>query len=157
MKTKKIRLQREPDGSLTLIRPNGKRVKDVRVAVLNPMQIEGKWYEIQGKFGKSLEIIRDPDKLDKASRALLKQDTHERYVMPRIKRIVSLRQESHISYWEVETDRGPRDFVLKEKLDNILEDDSGGFTLKDVNGNYFVIKNPKRLDKKSRRLFGKVI
>jgi hypothetical protein len=154
---KKFKLKREKDGTLTLIRSNKKRSKNVRSVVLNPMSISAKWYELQSEDGRTLETIPDLAALDVPTRKLLEEDIRDRYVLPEIKKIVSLRQESSISYWEVETDRGPRDFVIKERLDNIIEDGSGGYSIKDVVGNYFVVKDPGKLDAKSRRLFDKVI
>ncbi len=156
-KPKQIRLVREPDGTLTMLHPNGKRVKDVRVAILNPIDKGNKWYELQDHCGKSLHIFPDLTELNAASRRLLEQDVRERYVIPKIKKIYSLNQESHVSYWDVETDRGRRDFVMKDKLDNILENGKGGYTLKDVMGNYFMIEKVERLDGRSKRLFDKVI
>ena len=156
-KKKNIRLQREPDGTLTMIRLKGKKTKDVRVAILNPIEKSNNWYEIQDRWGKSLHIVPDLLELDPASRRLLEEDARERYVIPKIKKILSLNQESHVSYWDVETDRGRRDFVLKDKLDNIIENDKGGYILKDVMGNYFSIEKVERLDRKSKRLFNKVI
>jgi len=158
MKKKQIKLLRETDGTLSLVRANGKKAKDVRVAILNPIQKGDKWYELQDRWGKSLHIVGDDLLvLDPASRRLLEEDVRERYVIPKIRRICSLHQESHVSYWDVITDRGPRDFVMKDKLDNMLDNGKGGYTLKDVMGNYFSIEKTERLDSKSQKLLARII
>ena len=74
-----------------------------------------------------------------------------------IKRIDSLRSEFGVSYWEVQTDRGNREFVVRNVSENAQWITDRRLLLLDVDGNRFEISNLEVLDKKSRGLIEMVL
>ena len=57
-------------------------------------------------------------------------------------------------YWEVETDRGPRWFALREPGKNVTWLDDGHLVLRDTAGNRYEIVDVTALDGASRRWVG---
>ncbi len=61
------------------------------------------------------------------------------------------------SYWEVETDRGQREFVVQNVAENARWLSENRLLLIDVDGNRFEIPRLDQLDKKSSSLVGQVL
>ena len=94
--------------------------------------------------------------LDPASRALAEAALAERYHEPRITRIVSVEPLSGGWHWAVETDAGPRRFVLRNPDKSLSDQDDGRLLLRDVLGSRYVITRPEDLDAASRRELARI-
>lgn len=98
----------------------------------------------------SLESISEP------SQSLARQALALRYVTPEITRVLSLRHWAGNYWWQVETDRGPRHFVVKSPHKNV-QTLGHGLMIKDVLGNRFFIDSLDELDPHSRRHVERVL
>ena len=89
--------------------------------------------------------------LDEASRAAAQRALDERYLMPRITRVVATELRFGTRYLEVETDRGATTFAVREPGKNItwLSDDH--VVLRDTMGGRFEVPSVAALDPASRR------
>jgi ATP-binding cassette, subfamily B, bacterial len=74
--------------------------------------------------------------------------------LPLVRRIVRVRHEATWSEWHVETDRGPRSFIVDQE-DNIRRLDDGRHLVTDSFGMRFLIPAPEMLDAHSRRWLGR--
>lgn len=98
----------------------------------------------------SLESIPEP------SKTVAREALGLRYVTPEITRVLSLRHWAGNYWWQVETDRGPRHFVVKSPHKNI-QALGQGLMIKDVLGNRFLITSIMELDPPSRRHVERVL
>jgi len=98
-------------------------------------------------YGKNEEVgaLKGLRKLDAESRRLVEEDLERRYFIPVITRVVAAREESGVSYWEVETSRGPREFVVRGMRDSLTELEEHRMLLTDVDGNRFEIPDYTQL------------
>lgn len=68
--------------------------------------------------------------------------------MPNISSVNTLKEEFGLWYWETMTDRGPRDFVVKDPRQNIINLGQGRLLIIDVDGNRFNVDNYDLLNPK---------
>jgi hypothetical protein len=89
-------------------------------------------------------------------RTLLQQELAQREFMPEILRIRHVLTFVLPSTWQVETDRGDYDLVLKSE-DDIRRLAEHGLLIADSCGIHFLIRDTQALDKESRRLLDRFL
>ncbi len=82
---------------------------------------------------------------------LLKDDLARREFVPIIRRIVRVSGNSEPCEWEVETDRGPTQFVLKSE-DDVRRIGDHEILILDAHGTRYHIPDLSTMDVKSRRI-----
>ena len=147
-----IALARVDGVGLTLRVRGGKEHGGVRI--YNPLPFAGalRYVCFTDKKGAELAMVRVDERLTGAIRALIDEELAKRYIRAVIRRIVSIDVEGRTSYWEVETDRGQREFVLTNTVENIQRPSPGHVVITDVHENRFEIPDQGGLDLASRRL-----
>ena len=100
--------------------------------------------------GPEIGLIRDLRELDQQSRALIKDELRKRYFTPMITAIHDIKTEFGCDYWKVETDKGPRQFIVRKINKSIFEISPNRYLINDVYGNRFEIRDVLALDKRSR-------
>ena len=81
---------------------------------------------------------------------LLKTELERRDYEPEISAVISLKERYGFSYWSVKTSDGRTvQFTMQDTFRNIIRAGEDKAILLDVDGNRFVIKSIKALDKKS--------
>ena len=104
-----------------------------------------------GKKDKEIGIIEDVRKLDSKSRKVLRSELKRAYFMPRITKINRLKETHGTMKFDVETDKGQREFETRYKED-IRKLPGGRVIIKDADGNRYEIKDYMKLDKRSVNL-----
>ena len=79
------------------------------------------------------------------------------YLTSTIQNVLSVRNEFGTSYWEVETDRGQREFVVQNVAENAQWLGDHRLLIIDVDGNRFEIPRLDELDKKSLGMVEQVL
>jgi hypothetical protein len=124
------------------------RAKVVRVFALSKGSA---WVNVLDWKNKEVCLIEDPALLDGESRRLVAEELRAQYRVATITRIHSVRNEYRTLYWDVETDLGRRDFVLKWASDTIFWLGPAELLLVDIDTNRFHIPDLARLDEASRK------
>ncbi len=101
---------------------------------------------------KVIGLVADPSRLDAEMRRLAELSAADHYFIPTITRVLSMNEEFGAFYFNVETDRGQRQFVAKGVRDGIEELPDGGLLIPDVEGNRYRIRALDDLDARSQDL-----
>jgi hypothetical protein len=104
-----------------------------------------------GKKDKEIGVIEDVGKLDSKSRKVLRRQLKKAYFMPRVTKINRMKENHGIMKFEVETDKGQREFETRYKED-IRKLPAGRVIIKDADGNRYEIKDYRKLDQRSINL-----
>jgi len=88
------------------------------------------------------------------SRQALLAALAESEFLPLVTHIARVRHEATWSEWQVETDRGPRSFIVDQE-DHIRRLDDGRHVITDSFGMRFLVPAPENLDPHSRRWLGR--
>ena len=99
--------------------------------------------------GKDIGLLVDPGPLDSESKQIVDEELEKRYFVPVVERVLSVKEEFGTVYWKVETDKGPKEIVVRNLRDNLQELSSTRVIIIDVDGNRFEIPDTNKLDGKS--------
>lgn len=143
--------------SLKIINANGEEEFFERVLIRRcfPITAPDKFLSVREpdtkKNGRGFEIgmIRDINIFDKATVDLLNAELNIRYFTPEITHIYSAKEKFGYYYLEAETSAGRIAIVLNNPFYNIRSLEDGRIIINDMDGNCFVIPDPKKLDRHS--------
>lgn len=154
--SKRIRLFREPESALKLT-VDDHSYPNVKVVRAFPLSHPDHYICFLNEKDEEIGVVKDPKELDGDSRRILEEELDKRYLGSVIRRIRSVRSEFGTSYWDVDTDRGRREFVVQGVQENVIYLGKHHLVFVDVDGNRFEIPDYSRLDKKSLSLLEMVL
>ncbi len=98
-------------------------------------------------------IIEDWTRLPEENRRAVATELGLHYFVPRITRVLEVKDEFGFLYWTVETDKGPRDFVMRNNVVHFAREvGPNHWLLIDVNQARYEIADLTALDVRSQRL-----
>lgn len=107
--------------------------------------------------GREIGMLRTLRELGNQARQLIQESLNSRYFVPRIFRILEAKREFGTVYWDVETDRGARKFIMRGIRDSIHEIEPGRYLVVDIDGNRFEIPQLEKLDARSQTNWERLI
>lgn len=144
-------LERNAFGRLVYTAPGGEPQVGVLPVRAFPLAAPGEGLSLVGPDGHELVWIARLAELPIEQRTLIEAELTEREFMPSVQRIVSVSSFSTPSTWQVETDRGPTQFVLKGEED-IRRLGGGRLLITSGEGLHFGVPDLTQLDRPSKRL-----
>jgi hypothetical protein len=149
-------LQENELGQLVLKRPGEEDVIDVRPRQAFPWSAGGTMVSIRNSSGKEIVLVDDLAGLPADVRGRIERWMAANSFLPKIERIHRVNNDFGYWQWDVQTDRGPAKFRVQEREDvRFLPD--GRFSIKDTDGNVYVLAPIDQLDVDSRRAVGGVL
>lgn len=115
-----------------------------------PMSQPGRFLSLVDAKGDEIVLLEDPKALPAASWDALQRELKRRYLTATVQAITHAKVEFGATYWQVETDRGHRDFVTQSLQENAQWLTPTHLLLVDVDGNRFEIPDVENLDSRSR-------
>jgi hypothetical protein len=107
--------------------------------------------------GHEIGMLRHLRDLDGPTKLLIQSEIDKRYFIPKVIKIVSAKKEFGTIYWDIETDRGSRQFVMRGLRDSVHEIEPGRYLVNDVDGNRFEVPQISELDTKSLAVWDRVV
>ncbi len=105
-----------------------------------------------------LGIIVDCNALDPESRKAVEYELRSYYLVPTIQTIHNIREEFGFLYWAVETDRGPKEFIMRDSIiGQVRQVGPGRWLLIDINQTRYEIHNFEQLDERSQLLLNRYL
>lgn len=121
-----------------------------------PISSAGKGLAIMSADGHELAWVDEPSRLPGPVAALIAEELSRREFMPEIRAILSVSSFITPSTWQVDTDRGRTSFVLGGE-EHIRRLAGGTLLISDSYGLHFLIRDPKGLDRASRRILDRFL
>ena len=84
-----------------------------------PFDLSEEFISVQTKDGEELGIIRRLSDFSDDVADILREELARKYFVPKIKRIISLKERRGFSYWRVETDIGEMEMSLQDTYRSI--------------------------------------
>jgi hypothetical protein len=147
----------EPEGTARLTVGNDRTYLKVGVAHAAPLSRAGRYVSLLNGKGEEIVMLPDLDLLPAASREVVERELERRYLTSTIRRLLLLKQEFGVTYWEVETDRGVRDFVVRDLQENCVWLSETHLLLIDVDGSRFEIPDRVLLDERSQQFLDAIL
>ena len=149
-------LRRDAFGRLVLTDAQG--AEHVGVLAVRAFPIHAADEGIALVDGDGHELAWGPrlDQLDEPRRALLAEALDQREFMPELRRVHGVSSFATPSTWDVDTDRGRTQFVLKGEED-IRRLGHGLLIVNDAHGVQYLIRDLHRMDAASRKLLDRFL
>ncbi len=147
-----IKLTKNSKGQLCFADSKGKKYKNIKVVRVFPQDETIGYISLLNDKSEEIYLIKDINELKEKYKNLIEIELDKKYFIPEIKKILSIKLESHLAYWYTETDKGKQDFILQVNPENIIKGDEYNYFLTDTYGNKFRIKDIRKLDMKSQKL-----
>jgi energy-coupling factor transporter ATP-binding protein EcfA2 len=154
---KQIQLFREPPWILRVTILGERSYIKVQVVRAAPLSAPDRYISLLDGSGEEICLVRDPAELDEVSRQIIREELNRRYMTATVERIHSVQNELGVSYFDVQTNRGRREFVVQNIQEDIRQLGERRILLLDVDGNRFEIPDLNALDKRSARLLKLVL
>lgn len=150
-------LSRNTAGRLVLRRP-GEAIACEGVVPVRafPIAAPDSCIALVGPDGRELAWIESLDQLPAPVRALIEEELAGRDFLPEISRLRAVSAWATPCTWEVDTDRGPTQFVLKSEED-IRRIGAATLLISDSHGIQYLIRDLTRLDRGSRNLLDRFL
>ncbi len=145
-----VRLVRDGDGKV-VARFDDTSVPVRRVASAFPLTEPRRMVNLFGPEGVLIGIITDTRGMDGDSAEILAEELEKAYFMPRIIDIFAIEEKLDVSFWDVQTTKGPRTFQVRGPRKNIRPLSSTRFVIRDVDSNRYEIRNWTRLPRAAQR------
>ena len=152
-----VRLFREPPWVLRLTLEGDRSYLRVKVVRAAPLSYPDRYICLLDSRDEEICMLDRLDQVEPAMQAILREELERRYLTSRIDQVKSLRNEFGTSYWEVDTNRGPREFVVQNASENAQWLGDHRLLLIDVDGNRFEVPDLSALDKRSLALIEQVL
>ena len=149
-------LERNPFGRLVLTLADGTRHDGVTPVRAFPVAAPLEGLSLVATDGHEAAWVPRLDALPPATRTLIEQELATREFVPQVQRLVSVSSFSTPSTWQIETDRGPTQFVLKGEED-IRRLTPPALLIADSNGIQFLIRDRQALDAHSRKILDRFL
>jgi Domain of unknown function (DUF1854) len=149
---KGIRLSRDSAGGLLLTFPDGRSFAGVQVVRAAPLSQPSRYICFLDSNDQEIFTLQDLCDLDLEDRLLVEEELRVRYISSVIHRVIALRREGGTLYWETETDRGLREFVVQSSDESVRWLGERRLLLIDVDGNRLTVPDISALDRTSARI-----
>lgn len=101
--------------------------------------------------GHYLGMMQDYRQMDEASLLVVEKQLEQEYFLPRIVKIYEIKDQLSLLIWRVETDRGPRQFEVRNRRADIRWFSDTHVVIQDADGNKYEIPDLSNLDATSRQ------
>lgn len=154
--TMQFQLSRNSFGRLVLESAEHGRHESVVPVRAFPVAAPDKGIALVSTDGHEVGWIDELSSLNATTRALVEQELASREFMPELLQLVSVSSFATPSTWQVRTDRGPTELILKGEED-IRRVGREGLLVLDSHGVQFLIRDLAQLDRHSRRLLDRFL
>ena len=137
---------------VTLTLADGTVYEPLEPRRLFPVNRASQYITLLDSENKEVGIIRNLADLDKDSCEVIRNSLNDYYLVPNIVRIVSISEKYGTVHWIVETDRGTKEFDVRNRNSDIRVYDDGRVRVRDSDDNRYVIEDFHKLDAHSKKL-----
>lgn len=157
MNPTELKLFYQPPGTLRLTVGDEKSYPKVSLYQSAPLSRPGEYLSLLDSKSEEIALVKHLNELTPESRAIAEQELRRRYLTAKIKAITGIKQEFGVTYWHVDTDRGPRDFVVQSLSESCAWLSDSHLLITDVDGCRFEIEDRNVLDAPSKRFLEQVL
>jgi hypothetical protein len=129
----------------------------VSIARAFPLSKPDSYIGLRDGQDKDIGMFVTLDGMDAASRAVVDEELERRYFVPRVQRVVNVKEEFGNVTWEVETDKGRRTFLVQNLRESVQELTPTRVLVTDKDGVRYEFPDVRQLDLKSAAVLQRVM
>lgn len=149
--TKKDKITVNENNLVNLSLQNGEIFEKLEPRRLFPVSRIDEYITLLDTDGKEVAVIRKMADLDAESKEVIEYSLNDYYLVPHITRIVSITEKNGKIHWIVETDRGYKEFDVRNRNHDVRVYSDGRVRVRDSDDNRYIISDYRTLDAHSKR------
>lgn len=130
---------------------SGEHFEKLEPRRLFPVSHADTYITLLDEDGVETAIIKALTDLDEESLKVIKYSLDDYYLVPHIERILSVSEKNGKIHWVVETERGMKEFDIRNRNHDIRVYSDGRVRVRDSDDNRYIISDYRTLDSHSRR------
>lgn len=127
----------DPPGTLRLTVGADHSFPQVKLYQAWPLSSPTRYLSLVDRKGEEILMVEDLAQLTPASREVAREELARRYLTARVLAVDEIRTEFGVTYWNVTTDKGKRDFVVQSMSESSIWLSDIHLMIVDVDGNRF--------------------
>ncbi len=147
-----LRFSYAPEGNVRLEIEGERCYLSVDIGRSFPVQDARHYLSVRNALDEELPeigIIVDASQLEAQSQLIVERELYRRYFVPQIQSVRYLKEEFGVLNFEADTDRGPREFSVRNPQENVREIGDDRLLIIDIDSCRYEIPDLNKLDKKS--------
>ena len=156
---KRERIYVTPEDNITVNENNlvnldtvgGEHFEKLEPRRLFPVSRANNYITLLDEEGVEVAIIKSLMDLNKDSLEVIEYSLNDYYLVPHIERIISVSEKNGKIHWIVVTERGTKEFDIRNRNHDIRVYSDGRVRVRDSDDNRYVITDYRTLDKHSKR------
>jgi len=148
---KDVRFRRAEDGTV-LMRAGEEETPIATLVGAFPLTHPQGMIALRDLQGEEIGILDCVEGLDEESRKIVREGLERSYFMPRITDILDIQESLNVVEWEVQTNKGPRSFEVRNVRKNIRRFGSRRLVIRDVDANRYEIRDWMQLPPYAQKL-----
>ena len=136
---------------VTLTLADGTVYEKLEPRRLFPVSRANTYITLLDSEGVEIGVIRSLNDLNPSSLERIEYSLNDYYLVPHIVRIISVSEKYGTIHWSVETDRGYKEFDIRNRNHDIRVYSDGRVRVRDSDDNRYIIKDYRALDKHSKK------
>ena len=117
---------------------------------LFPVSRANSYITLLDEDGVEVAVIKEIADLNDASREVIEYSLNDYYLVPHILKIYSVTEKNGKIHWSIETERGYKDFDVRNRNHDVRVYSDGRVRVRDSDDNRYIITDYRKLDKHSR-------
>ena len=130
---------------------------DVRIARAFPFTRPAQYIGLRDAAETDIGLIVEPSEFDVETREIIRAELSRRYFTPRVKKVISVREEHGTVTFRVETDRGERRFVVRHLRDHAYSLGAARVLVTDTEGNKYEFPDITQFGARTYEVLAKVM
>jgi hypothetical protein len=118
---------------------------------LFPVSRANSYITLLDTSGVEVAVIKDISDLSDSSREVIEYSLNDYYLVPHILKIYSVTEKNGKIHWSIETERGYKEFDVKNRNHDVRVYSDGRVRVRDSDDNRYIITDYRKLDKHSRQ------
>ena len=149
--TKNDKITVNENNLVNLTLQNGNVFEKLEPRRLFPVSRINEYITLLSTEGNEVAVIRKLSDIEKDSREVIEYSLNDYYLVPHIIRIISISEKNGKIHWAVETDRGFKEFDVRNRNHDVRVYSDGRVRVRDSDDNRYIISDYRALDAHSRR------
>lgn len=145
------------DATVRLTLEGDRSWREVRIARAFPFSNPDRYIGLRDGDDKDIGILTTLQGLDGDSRAIIEEELERRYFTPRIEKVLTVSEQFGVVTWEVETDKGPRRFLVRNLRDSTFPLGRNRLMMTDTDGNRYEFPDVTVVGTKAMAVLSKVL
>ena len=130
---------------------NGDVLEKLEPRRLFPVSKPNDYITLLDTNGDEKAVIRSISELAPASREVIEYSLNDYYLVPHILKIISITEKNGKVHWCVETDRGYKEFDVRNRNHDVRVYSDGRMRVRDSDDNRYLVSDYRKLDAHSKR------